>query len=145
MLAMGAQAVWIGTRFVASTEATTSKRHKQGVVNTGATDTLRSLIYTGRPLRVIKDNYNTDWEYNRQAEMKELTGKGVLPIKHDFLEKKKRGEKVSIASTYPLLCGQSAGGIHDILPAREIVESMTRDAAQILRSRSALVVGTPKL
>eukprot|EP01061_Rhynchopus_euleeides_P048033 TRINITY_DN99_c1_g1_i3.p1 TRINITY_DN99_c1_g1~~TRINITY_DN99_c1_g1_i3.p1 ORF type:complete len:383 (+),score=167.71 TRINITY_DN99_c1_g1_i3:151-1149(+) len=145
MLAMGAQAVWIGTRFVASKEATTSKRHKQGVVNSGATDTIRTIIYSGRPMRVVKDNYNTEWEYKRQAEMQKLTSEGMIPFKHDILEKQKRGEKVSIATAYPLLCGQSAGGIHDVLPAKEIVESMTRDAADILRARSALVVGTPKL
>ena len=145
MLAMGAQAVWIGTRFVASTEATTSKRHKDGVVKSGATDTMRSLIYTGRPLRVIKDNYNTDWEYNRAQEIKDLTSQGKLPIKEDFLAKQKRGEKISIAGSHPLLCGQSAGGVHEILPAKKIVDDMVHDAAKLLLSRSKLVVGTPKL
>merc|ERR550514_1549444 len=52
-LALGADAVWVGTRFVASEEAAAPKRHKNGVVRATHHDTHRTLIYTGRPLRII--------------------------------------------------------------------------------------------
>jgi NAD(P)H-dependent flavin oxidoreductase YrpB (nitropropane dioxygenase family) len=94
-LALGAQAVWVGTRFVACTEAGASKRHKQAVVGCGPHDTMRSLVYTGRPLRILKNEYAESWENERAAEMKELLAKGVLPIKHDFEAKVTRGLTIS--------------------------------------------------
>jgi hypothetical protein len=41
------------------------------------------LIYTGRPLRVLKTEYNMDWELNRGPEMRDLLAKGVVPYKTD--------------------------------------------------------------
>jgi NAD(P)H-dependent flavin oxidoreductase YrpB (nitropropane dioxygenase family) len=47
-LAWGAQAVWVGTRFVASVEAGASPAHKKALVSAGHGDVLRTLIFTGR-------------------------------------------------------------------------------------------------
>jgi len=44
---------------------------------------MRTLIFTGRPLRVIKNPYIEDFEENRINEIKELCGKGVLPYEND--------------------------------------------------------------
>merc|ERR1719379_3253408 len=68
-LALGADAVWVGTRFVASEESGAPKRHKEGVVKAGVHDTHRCEIYTGRPMRVIKNAYTMNWELNRGQEM----------------------------------------------------------------------------
>jgi NAD(P)H-dependent flavin oxidoreductase YrpB (nitropropane dioxygenase family) len=42
-LSLGASAVWVGTRFVASEEAGAPPRHKQGVVNADVSDTIRTI------------------------------------------------------------------------------------------------------
>lgn len=60
-LMWGAQAVWVGTRFVASVEAGAPKAHKDTIVKAGYEDAVRTLIYTGRPLRVYKTPYVEDW------------------------------------------------------------------------------------
>jgi len=60
-LAWGAQAVWVGTRFVACEEAGAPPMHKKAIVDAGHEDFARTLIYTGRPLRVIKSPYVDDW------------------------------------------------------------------------------------
>ena len=49
------------------------------VVQAGIDDAVRTVIYTGRPLRVIKSDYVVDWNENRQGEIKELTSKGIVP------------------------------------------------------------------
>lgn len=48
-LALGAQAVWVGTRFVASKEASAAPRFQQAIVKAGHSDTVQTLIYSGRP------------------------------------------------------------------------------------------------
>ena len=60
-LMWGAHGVWVGTRFVASVEAGAPKAHKEAIVKAGYEDAVRTLIYTGRPLRVLRTPYVDDW------------------------------------------------------------------------------------
>jgi NAD(P)H-dependent flavin oxidoreductase YrpB (nitropropane dioxygenase family) len=60
-LMWGAQGVWVGTRFVASKEAGAPPAHKQAVLTAGYEDVIRTIIYTGRPLRVRRTPYIEDW------------------------------------------------------------------------------------
>ena len=60
-LMWGAQGVWVGTRFVASVEAGAPKIHKDLVISAGFEDVARTVIYTGRPMRVRKTPYVADW------------------------------------------------------------------------------------
>eukprot|EP01127_Copromyxa_protea_P002944 TRINITY_DN12855_c0_g1_i1.p1 TRINITY_DN12855_c0_g1~~TRINITY_DN12855_c0_g1_i1.p1 ORF type:complete len:365 (-),score=125.60 TRINITY_DN12855_c0_g1_i1:36-1046(-) len=138
-LTYGADAVWVGTRFVASVEAGAPKKHKEAIVKADFNDTIRTLIFTGRPLRVIKNEYIMDWELNRQKEILELTGKGILPYQHDIDQatNSKEGiskEKMRQAMEWrPLLTGQVCGAIHDIKPAVEIVDEMVNGAVLALK------------
>ncbi|KAJ7861313.1 2-nitropropane dioxygenase, partial [Mycena olivaceomarginata] len=100
----GAEAVVrVGTRFVAAEEASAPKKHKELIVSAGFEDAVTTLIFTGQPLRVRRTDYVDNWRVlllpflsfsppslcaprsslcrnnNRQPEIKELTGKGVLP------------------------------------------------------------------
>jgi NAD(P)H-dependent flavin oxidoreductase YrpB (nitropropane dioxygenase family) len=83
-LMLGASAVWVGTRFILTDEAGASKAHQEAVRTAGHDDNVRTIIFTGRPLRVRNNPYIQNWEENRAAEIKELTSKGVIPVEHDF-------------------------------------------------------------
>jgi NAD(P)H-dependent flavin oxidoreductase YrpB (nitropropane dioxygenase family) len=63
------------------------RSHKDAVLRCGDNETVRTEIYTGRPLRVIKTDYIMDWEKNRKEEMKKLLGRGILPYKQDIEDK----------------------------------------------------------
>jgi len=116
--------VWVGTRFVASVEAGCSKMHKEEVVSATFLDTLRTLVISGRPLRVKMNEYIEGWE-SKPEEIKKLTDQGVVPMVHDMEE----GRDVDL----PFLMGQVAGVIKDIKPAKEIVEDMVQEAVQMLQ------------
>jgi NAD(P)H-dependent flavin oxidoreductase YrpB (nitropropane dioxygenase family) len=133
-LIYGAQAVWVGTRFVASEEAGASKAHKQALLSAGHGDVVRTLIYTGRPLRVRRTPYVDDWEKNRQTEIKELTSKGIIPNQHEL---EKHPDKSVQAVSF--LLGDVAAVINDVLPAQTIVDNIVNEAARILQDRSKLV------
>ena len=77
---------------------------------------------------------------NRQAEIKELTAKGVLPIDHDL---KQHPEKS--LETRPWLIGRVAALIHEVLPAKQIVDEMVADAARIMQANGARVSVKAKL
>ena len=136
------QAVWVGTRFVASEEAGAPPRHKKAVVQAGDADTHRTLIYTGRPLRIIKNKYSEDWEQNRAKEVREITASGRLPYEVDFELREQEGRPVQgkeWIEAMPLLCGAVCGAIDDVLPAKAIVDEMVEGAANILQDNAALV------
>ena len=71
-LCLGADAVWVGTRFVAAEEAGAPPAHQKAVLRAGPHDTIRSTIYTGRPMRIIKNTYVVDAEENHAEEIKEF-------------------------------------------------------------------------
>jgi NAD(P)H-dependent flavin oxidoreductase YrpB (nitropropane dioxygenase family) len=142
-LCYGAQAVWVGTRFVAATEANAPPRHKKAVVNAGYHDTVRTIIYTGRPMRVLKTPYIMNWETYRQNEIRELTSKGILPAQKDFADEEKSGKELSIQERmerFPLLMGQVAGAIDSVKPAKEIIDEMIAGAIEALNNASAKFV-----
>merc|ERR1712061_536712 len=69
-LSLGADAVWVGTRFIASDEAGAGPLHKKKVVEAGYGDTIRTIMYTGRPMRVFRTPYNVEMEEKRQDVIK---------------------------------------------------------------------------
>eukprot|EP01059_Diplonema_ambulator_P007447 TRINITY_DN1690_c1_g3_i2.p1 TRINITY_DN1690_c1_g3~~TRINITY_DN1690_c1_g3_i2.p1 ORF type:complete len:355 (+),score=84.39 TRINITY_DN1690_c1_g3_i2:61-1125(+) len=135
-LSLGAKAVWVGTRFVASTEATAKKGHRESLIEAESRDTIRTLVYSGRPVRTYLSPYVRDWEENRQDEIKAAVAAGKIPL---YLEKDK-AKKPSIAEAYPRLFGQACGGIKSVLPAKQIVDNMVTQAAEVLRQNATFVV-----
>jgi NAD(P)H-dependent flavin oxidoreductase YrpB (nitropropane dioxygenase family) len=136
-LMQGAQGVWVGTRFVASTEAGCSQMHKENVVSATFTDTDRTLVVSGRPLRVRLNDYVKDW-HARPEEIKKLTDAGVVPLAKDMDD----GKDVDI----PFLMGQVAGVIGDIKPAGQIIDEMVREAVDMLKLGQTFIAGpTSKL
>lgn len=123
-LGYGASGVWVGTRFVASEEAGCSRAHKLAVVTAGFDDTLKTLVISGRPLRVRRNDYIDGWEM-RPDEIKRLTQSGVVPFVKDIEEERE--------FDMPFLMGQVAGVIDDVKPARQIVEDMVREAVQMVK------------
>jgi len=82
-LMLGASGVWIGTRFILAEEAGASRAHQKAVQTAGFDDNVRTIIFTGRPLRVKTNPYIQNWEENRAQEIKELTQvKGKIPVEH---------------------------------------------------------------
>ncbi|KAE9968415.1 hypothetical protein BLS_004496 [Venturia inaequalis] len=123
-LMQGAQGVWVGTRFVASAEAGCSDQHKEAVVTADFADTLRTLVVSGRPLRVRMNDYIQGWE-DKPEEIKKLTDAGVVPLMKDMEDEK----DVDI----PFLMGQVAGVIKQVQPAKQIVDEMVTEAIKQLR------------
>ncbi|KAI1803399.1 NPD-domain-containing protein [Daldinia bambusicola] len=152
-LMMGASAVWVGTRFILADEAGAPESHKESVRTAGFDDTIRTLIFTGRPLRVRKNPYIENWENERRDEIKELTAKGILPYEHD-LEKVangtgsgKEGESSgdddddddALDQFRPYLMGKCAALVNEQKSAKAIVDEFIEDATAMLKQGSKMV------
>lgn len=135
-LMQGAAGVWVGTRFVASEESGASRQHKEGVVDADFTDTLRTLVVSGRPLRVRANDYIKNWEA-QPDKMRQLLDNGIVPMAKDMEDDKD--------VDMPFLMGQVAAIIKDIKPAKEIVDDMVRDAVEMLALGNSYIMAKSKL
>jgi NAD(P)H-dependent flavin oxidoreductase YrpB (nitropropane dioxygenase family) len=127
-LMLGANAVWIGTRFILAEEAGAPKAHQDAVQTAGFDDNVRTIIFTGRPLRVRNNPYINNWETNRQQEIKELTAKGTIPVEHDF---EKLGDDIdddTLDNARPFLMGKVAAVVNEKKSAKVIIDEMVDEA-----------------
>ncbi|MGB1248608.1 MAG: NAD(P)H-dependent flavin oxidoreductase [Chitinophagales bacterium] len=120
-MALGAEAVQIGSRFVASEESSAHISFKEKIVEAKEGDTELSLKQL-TPVRLLKnDFYNTVKEAEaRNAtldELKEILGRG----------RAKKGMFEGDIQDGELEIGQIAGNINEIKPAATIVEEIWRD------------------
>ncbi|CAK0906718.1 unnamed protein product [Prorocentrum cordatum] len=129
-LSLGASGVWVGTRFISG------RRHVEHVLKASVTDTTKTLIYSGRPLRTFVTPYVKDFE-TRPDEIKAYCDKGILPIRGDYKKHMEAGKPFSKAETVALLMGQVAGAVNDTPPAKQIVEQMVSQAIDVLRKNAA--------
>lgn len=135
-LMQGAAGVWVGTRFVASVEASCSEEQKNAVVSCGYDDTQRTLVISGRPLRMKTNEYIKKW-HEQPDKIKELCDRGVVPMEHDF----DQGNDFDI----PHIMGQVAGAITKIQPAGEIVDEMVKEAVDMLKLGGSYLTAMPRL
>merc|ERR1719221_2259716 len=141
-LALGASGVWVGTRFICAEESSAPKAHKDKVLNATSSDTIRTLVVSGRPLRLVPNDYVKEWEKDPQ-KIRELCSQGVVPMMADFGgsgddeegQKRRKGAFDAVNS----LAGQAVGGVHTIEPAQKIVEDMVSQAAAMLQANASLV------
>lgn len=134
-LMYGSDGVWVGTRFVASVESGAPKKHKEAVLTSTHETDVRTIIFTGRPLRVKMTPYIQKWESNPD-EIKKLTSQGIIPVYHDLEKDDEEAEK-GAAERY--LLGKCAAVIEDIKPAKEIVDEMMSEAVDALKAGHGLL------
>jgi len=120
-MVLGADAVQVGSRFVASEEASNHMSFKEVVVNSKEGDTQLTLKELA-PVRLVKNKFYNEVQkaYAHGAttdELKSLLGRGRAK-KGMFLGDLEDGE---------LEIGQASALIHDIKPAGEIVEQLMRE------------------
>jgi len=145
---LGSQAVWIGTRFVAARESGASDFAKKGVIDADFDSAIKSVVWSGRPLRAMSNAYIKHWESDRQAEIRQLTSEGIVPLEHemDRLEKEGKLTEEIMDDTTLRPMGVVAGMVNKAdQTAKEIVEEIVAEAAEILGSAGQYVSSKAKL
>lgn len=124
-LSLGAQGVWMGTRFIATTEARAATQFKQRILAARGADTTVTRCYSGKPMRVITNPYVEEQE-RRPEEIKRFPEQLVRSAMAGVMN------YVDDAATDPertcMPAGQGIGAISEILPAGEVVRRVMREA-----------------
>src|SRR5205807_490413 len=61
-LALGADGVWIGTRFIATPEARAVSGYKDALLHTAEDGTVITRAFSGKTMRAVRNEYTTSWE-----------------------------------------------------------------------------------
>ena len=138
-LMLGASAVWVGTRFVLCEEAGAPKAHQEAVRTSGFDDNVRTIIFTGRPLRVRQNAYIKNWEENRQEEIKQLTSKGIIPVEHDFETLGDELDDDTMDNARPFLMGKAAAVVNEKKSAKAIIDEMVDGAVKEIKKGQSLI------
>jgi enoyl-[acyl-carrier protein] reductase II len=126
-MALGASGVQVGSRFVASEEASAHEAFKKTVIQTGEGETQLTLKEL-TPVRLIKNPfYNRVMDAYRKGatteELSDLLGRG----------RAKRGMFEGDLTEGELEIGQASALIREILPAAEIVHTMMSDCISTIK------------
>lgn len=145
-LALGAQGVVVGTRFIASPEATAARPYQEAIVRAADDSTVRTRFCTGKPARTIRNPYVAEWE-REPAKIQPFPQQVLHSSQQDVMDYVGRGGGCDSQRTF-MPTGQGSGGIHDVRPAGEILRSIVADAERIVAekfigARTAAVGGAP--
>ncbi|MEM0517377.1 NAD(P)H-dependent flavin oxidoreductase [Aequorivita flava] len=117
-MVLGADGVQVGSRFVASEEASSHRAFKQMVVDAKEGDTQLTLKELA-PVRMLKNKF-----FESVVQLYTTNPTKVDLIKHLGRARAKRGMFEGDLEEGELEIGQIAGLIHDIKPAAEILKDM---------------------
>ena len=138
-LDLGAQAVSLGTRFLCSNESLASAGYKDRVVRARAEDTLRTSLFDlewpDAAHRVLRNATVETWEAAGSPDAGGRPGEGeavgTMPVAGQTIELTRYSifmpmdGFVGDLEDQALYCGQSCALINEILPAAEIVRTLT--------------------
>ncbi|MFM1977256.1 MAG: hypothetical protein RL145_2102 [Pseudomonadota bacterium] len=141
-LALGAQAVWMGTRFIASKEAHAGQMYKDAVVAAKDTDTVRTRSYSGKPMRVKDNAWVQDWE-SRPADIKPFPHQAMISMQAGAMGGIGGQTEGLEADKSCFAMGQSAGGVSDILSCQEIITSIMAEAHEAIARVARLQASSP--
>jgi nitronate monooxygenase len=126
--AIGADMAYIGTRFLATTEAHVLPGYKQMILDSGSDDIVYTSVFTG-----VKGNYLR----------RSVADAGLDPDRLPEADKSKMdfgsgGNTHKKAWRDIWSAGQGVGNIHDVLPAGEVVARMAAEYADAKRRLNAV-------
>jgi len=142
-LVLGAQAVSIGTRFIASMEASVSDAYKQAILEYGMEDIVLTERLSGTPCNIIntpaakKIGYKQNW-FEKMLSRNPRTRKYFKMLVQ--LRGMKKLEQAVRPGSYQHLwsAGQSVEMVEDIISTREIVDRLMQELHGSLDEVSAL-------
>ncbi|HEX3332942.1 MAG TPA: nitronate monooxygenase family protein [Acidimicrobiales bacterium] len=137
-LALGADGIWVGTRFIATPEARGVLGYKDKLLASREDQTTVSRAYSGKTMRVVRNEY-TDYYDAHHEELKKFPeqlavsyGGGTMHLGGDSFTD---GVDVD-RECYP--AGQGVGAITELVPAADLVRQFVVEAEAALDRMAAL-------
>ena len=125
-LALGAQAVWVGTLFLATPEANILPEHKQHLISATEEDTRVTRLYSGKTARSLHNAVIESWE---------RSGLPALPMGAQGIVSGRVQAAARVSGRNDLMMqlgGQISGSIRELRPAHVVLEELVRETVDVL-------------
>jgi NAD(P)H-dependent flavin oxidoreductase YrpB (nitropropane dioxygenase family) len=121
-IALGAEGVWTGSIWLTVEEADTPELARRRILEATSRDTVRSRSWTGKPARLLKNEWTDAWETTESP--------GTLPMPLQYMlvsEALRRIGRSGAAelATYP--AGQIIGTMNQVKSTRDVVFSLIEE------------------
>lgn len=137
-LALGADGVWIGTRFIATPEARSAPGYKAALLRTPEDGTTISRAFSGKTLRAVANDTTRYFEQHPE-ELKKFPDQLVAGIQGGWMHLGANEQTPGVdpnRECYP--AGQGVGAIHELIPAGDLVRSIVAEAEIALDRLTAI-------
>jgi len=130
--ALGAEAIWVGTRFIATPEAHTVKYYKEAILKAREDSTVVSKAYTGKTCRVIRSEWTNEWA-KKPEQIQPFGVQGMIARQAgaSHIGEDENAEGVDPNREF-FMCGQGAGLINEIIPAGDLVRKFVTEAEALI-------------
>ncbi|MBW2421298.1 MAG: nitronate monooxygenase, partial [Deltaproteobacteria bacterium] len=135
-MAMGAAGVWTGSIWLTVTESSNAPAQKETYLASGSRDTVRSRSVTGKPARMLRNDWTEAWEREDTPAplpmpMQGMVTGDMMARTHKYADKAET-QKVGFNPV-----GQIVGRMNQILPVRQVISNLVDeyyDATERLQS-----------
>jgi nitronate monooxygenase len=131
-LALGAAGALLGTRFVATREATAAEFHKKVLLEAEGEATTLTDSITGLWARYVRNTYTAEYDASRTPVFPALLQSRAA---QDIFG---QAARQADPTWFPMPTGQSVGLVHDLPGAAEVVERIAREARAVLQALGRL-------
>src|SRR5580658_7392625 len=141
-LALGADGVWVGTRFIATPEARAVLGYKDALLTTAEDGTTISRAYSGKTMRVVRNSYTAYYdEHGEELErFPAQLGRSMAEKAFHLGGDETTVEVDPSRECYP--AGQGVGAIHELVPAADLVRRFVAEAEEALARAAAVSAGS---
>ncbi|HYA68671.1 MAG TPA: nitronate monooxygenase, partial [Acidimicrobiales bacterium] len=141
-LALGADGVWVGTRFIATPEARSVVGYKEALLRSAEDATVISRAYSGKTMRVVRNEYTAFFDDHPDElerfpdQLRRSMDDKAFHLGGDL----GTAEVDPSRECYP--AGQGVGALDELVPAGELVGRFVAEAEAALRSAAGVSTAT---
>ena len=130
-LSLGADGVWIGTRFIATPEGRAVVGYKDTLLASAEDATVVSRAYTGKTCRVVRNDWTQHFDEHPE-ELQPFPAQVIASAQAGANHLgRPDGTDVDVRREF-FPCGQGVGAIHELIPAGELVAQIVVEAEAVL-------------
>jgi enoyl-[acyl-carrier protein] reductase II len=134
-LTLGADGVWVGTRFIATPEARAVDGYKETLLGLAEDGTVISRGFTGKTCRVVRNDWTQHFD-DHPDELQPFPAQAVAAARAGVSHLGDHGGAPVDLRREFMPAGQGVGAIRSLVPAGELVVQMVEEAERALSRAS---------